>query len=34
MIPLFGVPLSGFTHFISLRRLLKMKDKKLSDIIE
>lgn len=34
MIPLFGVPLSGFTHFISLKRLFKMKDKKLSDIIE
>ena len=34
MIPLFGVPLSGFTHFISLNRLLRMKNIKLTDMIE
>lgn len=34
MIPLFGVPLSGITHFISLTRLLKIKTKKITDIIE
>lgn len=34
MIPLFGVPLSGFTHFISLIRLRKMKNYKLTEIIE
>lgn len=34
MIPLFGVPLSGLTHFISLSRLLKMKNNKLTEIIE
>lgn len=34
MIPLFGVPLSGFTHFIALTRLAKMKNTKLNDIVE
>ena len=34
MIPLFGVPLSGFTHFISLNRLLKAKNKSSNEIIE
>lgn len=25
MIPMFGVPLSGFTHFLALMKLAKMK---------
>lgn len=33
MIPLFGVPISGYTHFISLYRLFKMQNKKLTDVI-
>lgn len=33
LIPLFGVPLSGFTHFISLVRISKAKDKRMGDVI-
>lgn len=34
LIPLFGVPISGFTHFISLYRIAGMKGKKLNDYID
>lgn len=33
MIPLFGVPISGYTHFISLYRLSRMKTQKITDLI-
>jgi hypothetical protein len=33
LIPLFGVPLSGITHIISLNRLFRAKEVKLSEII-
>ncbi len=34
LIPLFGVPLSGITHIVSLNRLFRAKDVKLSEIIQ
>ena len=33
MIPLFGVPISGYTHFISLYRLGKIKTQKITDFV-
>ena len=33
IIPLFGVPISGYTHFISLYRLSKIKTQKITDLI-
>lgn len=33
MIPLFGVPISGYTHFISLYRLRKIKTQKITDLV-
>jgi hypothetical protein len=33
LIPLFGVPLSGYTHFVSLYRLVKSKPTSLTDTI-
>ena len=34
IIPLFGVPISGFTHVVSLTRLFKMRDKNWLDNVD
>jgi len=33
IIPLFGVPMSGFTHFLSFRKLARLKGVKLTDTV-